>query len=41
MMEYRRRFSSLCPSVGILLKARSLFTKDSKQMANKELKATR
>jgi hypothetical protein len=41
MREYRRRSSSPSPLMGIFLRARSLFTKDSKQTANKELKATR
>ena len=41
MREYRKKCFSLCPSMDILHKARLIFTKDSKLMANKELKATR
>ncbi len=40
MREYRKRCFSLCPSMDILPKARLIFTKDSKLMANKGLKAT-
>jgi putative acetyltransferase len=40
MRECHRRSSSLCLSTGILRRALSLSTKDSKRMANKRVQAT-
>jgi hypothetical protein len=40
MRECHRRFFSLCLSMGVIRRAPSLFTKDSKRMANKGVQAT-
>jgi hypothetical protein len=40
MREFHRRSSSLCLSTGILRRALSLSTKDSKRMAGKRVLAT-